>query len=634
VVLKSPNDGLVVSIQTENRLAYSVSFHGKTVLELSPIALALGSGEALGARPVLKKVRRRSVDESLRDVRCWRKKEIPDRFNEATLEFEGFFSVVFRAYDDGAAYRFRTAIPDTVRVVHEESVFRFTEDAPVVHIPKPGPINDGEGNYVRRKISEMPDSTVGLVPLVVELSNGLRAWVSEADLFDYPGLYLRRDRAVSNALAGVWSFDALREEPNGWTYRILKFTNWTAETAGTRAFPWRTVVVAESDAALADCDMIMRLASPPEPDDYSWVKPGKLAWDWWYDWNLENVGYKSEPASLDFYKTVIDFAAAYGLEYIEVSVGWSLNDEITTPSPTLDMRALMAYARSKGVGVFLWVIANVLERNWDGAFDLFTDLGVSGIKADFFDGDHQKRLRFYERVARECGKRKLMVYFHGAHKPSGWTRTFPWVVNYEGVLGNEYNKWSDRVTPGHCLHLPFLRNAQGPMDFTPGAMLNGNRETFHANNIRPMSQGTRCFQLAEYVVFFGTTQMVCDAPCNYQREPESMRFIASVPTVWDETRILDGRIGEFVCVARRSGRVWYLAAMADWNGKSLDVPLDFLGPGPYRSHRFVDGINADRFPTDYDWIREEVDRSSVLEIRMASGGGTVARFEPLEGKGP
>jgi alpha-glucosidase len=404
---------------------------------------------------------------------------------------------------------------------------------------------------------------------------------------------------------------------------VVRGADYIAVTRGTRTYPWRALGIAERDADLLTSSLPYLLAKPSLIQDTSWIRPGKVAWDWWNALNLRGVDFKAG-VNTATYKHYIDFASRHGIEYVVLDEGWYVLGDVLNVVPEIDVEALTAYGRGKNVGVILWVVWKTLDDQLRPALDRFEKWGVKGIKVDFMQRDDQPTMEFYHRICRAAAERKLLVDFHGAIRPALMTRTWPNLMSTEGVMGLEHDKWSRDVDPEHDVTLPFTRMYLGPMDFTPGAMVNASKGDFMPIFGQPMSQGTRCHQMAMYVVYESPLQMLADSPSNYSREPEAMEFLGPVPTVWDETRVLDGRIGDYVAVARRSGRDWYVGAMTDWTARELALDLSFLSEGRFQLDAFEDGVNADRNGSDYRRTRTAVDRTGRLTVRLAEGGGWIS----------
>lgn len=414
---------------------------------------------------------------------------------------------------------------------------------------------------------------------------------------------------------------------------VVRRADYIARTQGTRTYPWRVLMVSPDAAGLLGNDLVYRLASAPEPgfaafEDTGWIRPGKSTEEWITSRVLHGVGFKSG-LNTATYRHYIDFAAEHGLEYMMFDAGWSDAHDNTRVNPDIDVPGLIEYANGKGVGVLLWNEAHALSQNLEQALDRYAAWGARGIMVDFMDRDDQPMLRFQEHVAREAAKRRLVVNFHGVAKPTGLQRAYPNLLTREAVLGHEYDMWSERATPDHALTVPFVRMLAGPMDWEGGAMLNGTRETFRVVGGQPMSQGTRTQQLAQYVVYDSPLQYLAGTPSDYRTAPAFTRFLAGIPTTWDETRPLQGEIGDYLAIARRHGDTWYVAAMTDWTARTLEIPLSFLPPGEWEASIVADGMNADRYAADYRMQTRRVRAGDALQVELAPGGGYVARLRAL-----
>jgi alpha-glucosidase len=544
--------------------------------------------------------------------------------------------VTFRAYDDGVAYRFETAFADSVTIRTERAGLRVA-DADSVYIAlatcdaEVDCFHSGfEENYVHLPVRDVPHERLAFLPVLVE-TQGVHLVFTESDLWDYPGLWLRGVQGQP-ALAADFARYPLEEQALGTEFkksRVTKRANFIARTDGTRSFPWRVLMVAPDAASLIENDLVYRLARPLALDDVSWIRPGKSTEEWITSRLLHNVDFVSG-LNTDTYRYYIDFAAEYGLQYVMFDAGWSDNDDNTKLNPNIDVPGLIAYARTKNVGVLLWNEALALERNLEDALDRYAAWGARGIMCDFMERDDQKMVRFYERVARAAAERRLVVNFHGAFKPTGMQRAFPNLLTREGVLGHEWNMWSERATPDHALTVPFVRMPAGPMDWEGGSMHSGTQKTFRVVFEQPMNQGTRTQQLAQYVIYESPLQYLAGTPSDYRAAPDFTRVLAAIPTTWDETRAIDGAVGDYLVVARRSGADWYLAAMTDWTARTLEVPLAFLRAGTYAATIVSDGMNADRYAADYRIDKQELGPGSTLTLRLAPGGGYVARLRKVE----
>jgi alpha-glucosidase len=624
--LLSPDGKIRVVIQVDKEISYAVFCDGIEIIVPSPVSLTVEGAGTLGKNPDLANFKTRSVNEEIIPPVKEKRDLVLDRFNEAVLRFRGNYSLIFRTYDDGVAYRFATGFKNPIKVTSEEVSFRFGTDHSVYFPVVESFQTSFERNYSCLPLSQITAEKMAFLPVLVDFQGGPKVAITEADLDDYPGLYVMGSPDDSPALFGKFAAYPLKEElKRDRTLAVAERANYIAETRGSREFPWRVLLFARKDGDLIESDLVYRLSGPSALKDTSWIKPGKVAWDWWNALNLFGVDFQSG-INTETYKHYIDFASRFGIEYIILDEGWSDPSDLFKVNPTVDIAQLLAYGREKNVGLILWCVWLTLDRQLEKALDLFAEWGVKGIKVDFMDRDDQKVVNFYKKVAAEAARRKLLVDFHGAFKPTGLRREYPNVVTREGVLGLEYSKWSDKVTPEHDLLIPFIRMLAGPMDFTPGAMRNAAKDNFRPVFSEPMSQGTRCHQLAMFVVYESPLQMLCDSPSAYLQEPDIMDFLSRVPTVWDETTVLEAKVGDYVVVARKSGAEWYVGAMTDWTPRELEVDLSFLGPGEYRADIYADGANASKFAADYDITKAVVSAGEKLKIKLAPGGGWAARL--------
>ncbi len=624
--LLSPDGKIRVVIQVDKEVSFAVFYDGMEIIAPSPVSLAVEGAGILGKNPGQASVKSRPVNEKITPPVKEKRSLVIDRFNEVVLRFKGNFSLIFRAYDDGVAYRFATGFTNPVKVTAEEVSFRFGADHSVYFPVVESFQTSFERNYSYLPLSQITAEKMAFLPVLVDVQGGPKVAITEADLDDYPGLYVMGSPDGSPALLGKFAAYPLKEEmKRDRTLAVAERADYIAQTRGTREFPWRVLLFARKDGDLIESDLVYRLAKPTALADTSWIKPGKVAWDWWNALNLFGVDFQSG-INTETYKYYIDFASRFGIEYVILDEGWSDPSDLFKVNPAVDMAQLLAYGREKNVGLILWCVWLTLDRQLEKALDLFAEWGVKGIKVDFMDRDDQKVVNFYKRVAAEAARRKLLVDFHGAFKPTGLRREYPNIVTREGVLGLEYSKWSDKVTPEHDLLIPFIRMLAGPMDFTPGAMRNAVKDNFRPVFSEPMSQGTRCHQLAMFVVYESPLQMLCDSPSAYLKEPDIMEFLSRVQTVWDETRVLEAKVGDYVVVARKSGAEWYIGAMTDWTPREIEVDFGFLGTGEYQADIFADGINASKYAADYKRTNATVKAGDKLKIKLAPGGGWAARL--------
>ena len=622
--LLSPDKGIEVRIRTTHGIRYDVLLDGTTILEDSTLSLNVDH-TVLGNDVKAVRASERQSDQVIVPVVRQKFAKIRDNYNELRLEVDAQFAVVFRAYNEGVAYRFETSLPAAqVKVYGEEANFRFPRNLTVFYPQEDSFFSHNERKYAPQRLSEILPAFLGSLPAVVDLGRGAKLALAESDVEDYPGLWLRG--TGGNGLTATFPPYPLKEQLFGdRDFKVMESADYIAVTAGKRTYPWRVLGVARRDADLITNQLVWLLEKPSQVEDTSWIKPGKVSWDWWNATNLYGVDFKSG-INTQTYKYYIDFAARYGIPYIILDEGWYKLGNVLEVVPEINMEELTAYARQKNVGVILWVVWKTLDDQLIPALDQYQKWGIKGIKVDFMQRSDQILINYYHRVSSETAKRKMLVDFHGDQKPAAMTRTWPNLISTEGVRGLEWSKWSADTEPEHNVTLPFTRMFLGPMDFTPGAMINAPKSGFAPIFNRPMSLGTRCHQLAMYVVYESPLQMLSDSPSNYLREPEAMEFLAAVPTEWDETKALDGKIAQYVAVARRSGDDWYVGAMNNWTGRELELDFSFLPEGNFQMDAYQDGENADRLGSDYKLVRSQVNRNSKIKITLAPGGGWAARI--------
>ncbi|MGI0105755.1 glycoside hydrolase family 97 protein [Salinimicrobium sp. WS361] len=636
ITLLSPDSDIELTISVGEIITWSVKNNSQQVISPSAINLQL-ENEILGNNPKLIDSEKKIINTTI-DAINYKKDVIEDRYNELTLKFRKNYNLEFRVYDSGVAYRFVTNKRQEITVVSEEVNFNFSDDyriyVPYANDPEKDVYQISfENNYQHIPLSEVVKDTLAFAPVLVELLNGMKAAITEADLESYPGMFLKAGE-MEFSLQGEFAGYPLEEEQgghNGLQSFVTKRADYIAKTSGNRKFPWRVLIISEEDKDLLNNDMVYKLASAPRIEDTSWIEPGKVAWDWWNDWNISGVDFRAG-INTETYKYYTDFAAEYGIENILLDEGWAPKGEILNTIPEIDLEEIITYANDKNVGVWLWSGYLPLAQNMDQALTTYSEMGVKGLKVDFMNRDDQKMVDFYYDLSRKAAEHKLMLDFHGSYKPTGLQRTYPNVVNFEGVRGLENVKWSETDFPLYDTRIPFIRMLAGPMDYTPGAMKNANKANFRAVHSAPMSQGTRVHQLALYILYEAPFNMLADNPTNYKNEPESTEFIASVPTTFDETVALEGKVGEYAAIARRKGDTWYVGAITNWDARSLELDLSFLPKGDYEAVVFKDGINADREATDY--VREVIEISSgdKINIHMSTGGGWAAKISPVEQK--
>ena len=637
--LTSPDGTLQATVATGSDLRISLSADGETLLAPSPVSMTLGGGEVLGSNPKVTRVRKNTADARIASP-FYKKSSVRDHYNELELTMRGDYGLVVRLYDDGLAYRFTTRKKDGILVENEQVAYTFPGDytayAPYVGHKRlldfEGQFrNSFENTYTRLPLTQLDPRKLIFLPVLVELPGGRKMVITEADLQGYPGLFLNNSTEAP-VLKGVFAPYPKKEEQGGHNQLQMLVTErepYIAATEGTRSFPWRVMAVSKDDSQLLDNDLVYRLAPASKIADTSWIKPGKVAWEWWNASNLYDVDFKAG-INNETYKYYIWFASQHGIEYVILDEGWAVNKQadLMQVVPEIDLEELVEYGRERNVGIILWAGYHAFDRDMEKVVKHYSNMGVKGFKVDFMDRDDQEIVDFLYRGAETCAKYKMMVDYHGICKPTGLQRTYPNVINYEGVHGLENMKWvaSTYDMPLYDVTIPFVRMVAGPMDYTQGAMRNAIRKNYAPIYTEPMSQGTRCHQLATYVIFESPLNMLCDNPSNYNREPECTEFIANIPTVWEKTVALDGKVGEFVAIARLHGNDWYVGALTNWDAREVELDLSFLGDGNYKLELFKDGINADRAACDYKKEVIPVPADRKVKVKMAPGGGWAAKI--------
>lgn len=632
--LKSPDGTVGIQIGTSGTIRYSVTVDGVQVLAPSAISMTLEDGTVYGASPVLKTFR--STVDNVIPAQFYRKAEVRENYNQLVLTFKTF-KLIFRAYDNGVAYRIASLSKKPFNVKSEQVEFAFPEDwnAYVPYVCQ----NDGgefegqlhnsfENHYKYQKVSDWDVKHLAFLPLMIEVPGGVKMCISEADLLSYPGMFLyNEDRdSTLNGYFPEYPTSKTIGDGDGRSFYVESTADYIAQCQPEEVFPWRLIGISRKDCEMTDNDLVYLLASPSDPEtDYSWVKPGKVAWDWWNNCNVYGVDFESG-INNDTYKYYIDFASRNGIEYIIMDEGWSVGfEDLLTITPGINLEELIEYGRQRGVGIILWAGYGPFQKDIEGACKKYSAMGIKGFKVDFMDSCDQPVVEFHHQAARIAAKYHLMLDFHGTYKPTGLSRTCPNVINYEGIYGLENLKWNndcDQVT--YEVIVPYIRFFAGSADYTQGAMRNAGKSNFRAVWDEAMSQGTRCHQLAQYVVYSSPLNMLCDSPSNYMSEPECTQFIAEVPEVWDETVALDGKVGEYIAIARRKGDKWYVGVLGNWDERTVTLDLGFLGEGSFDMTVFKDGVNANKAARDYKKTAEELPASKKLDAKLAQGGGYVA----------
>lgn len=630
--IKSPDGDIKLAIHAESRIQWSMYHKGQPIIAPSAISLSL-QDRILGENAMVESAETKKVNTWFTAVN-YSKARVPDVYNQLTLTCKDDFGIIFRVYDEAVAYRFFTTKDKDIIIQNEKATFTFTADheafIPYMQDYRAGKKFNAsfESLYTEQNISQFAADSLAILPLLVNVGNGKKVVILEADLEHYPGMYLILDQNTSHAFKSVYAEYPLEVERGGFNNMNLipeKRADYIAKTNGERMFPWRVVVISEQDKELLDIDIVQQLASPSRIDDVSWIKPGQVAWDWWDGYNVFRVDFKSGMNTLTF-KYYIDFAAANGAAYIILDAGWSDTFDLNSVNPDVDLAQILDYAEQNNVGVILWAAWCTILEQMHEVFPKYADMGVKGWKIDFIDRDDQIAVASTYEIARLAAEYKFLIDYHGIFKPTGLQRTYPNVVGYEGVYGLENFKWADINAPRYALTIPYIRNLAGPMDYTPGSLRNATEAAFKARHYAPMSKGTRCHQMAQYVVFKVPLQMLSDTPTLYMREQECTDFITRIPTVFDKTVPLDGKVAEYTAMARQMDGIWYVGAMTNWQERDLTLDLSFLDEGNYTATIFMDGVNANREATDYQKVTMNVTAQDSLDIHLAQGGGWVARL--------
>ncbi len=636
IELKSPDDNVLVDIRIADKITYSVNYRSEVILLPSTISMKLKNGLIPGNYPKLKNSRKQSVNHIIYPEIRQKGTKINDVYNELELVFKGNYSIIFRAYNDGIAYRFKTAFPDDITVYDEESAYRFPSNDTVYFAQvncdaKPGQDcfhTSFEERYKILPISEITADKMAYSPIIVCLDK-LKVAITESDLTDYPGMFITGTNDGTYTLKGKFAPYPSKEKSVDFYSVVSERADYIAKTRGTRSFPWRILIIAPKDGDLIENDMVSRLAGESQLDNPAWLKPGKSTSEWLFDNNIYGVDFKSG-YNTNTYKYYIDFAAKFKLEYVLFDAGWSSWTNLFELTPEMDMEYLTSYAKGKGVGLVLWTSAFALSRQMDTTLDKFKAWGIKGIMVDFIDRDDQKMIAFFEKVAEETAKRKLFVDFHGCPKPAGLNRRFPNVLTMEGAMVQEYYKFGDKLSPEHELCIPFIRGLAGPLDYEPGNMKNETRENFKPMSNKPTSLGTRIHQMAMFVVYESPYAKMGGNPSDYLKEPEFTQFIVNIPTVWDQTKVIDAKLGDYVVILRQAASGdYYFGAMNDWTPQVFTVDCSFLKEGEFEIEIYKDGINADRYASDYKHEILEINNTSSLKIQLAPGGGWVGKIRKL-----
>jgi len=626
IELLSPDKKIKVTVNIGSRIGYSINVNGDKVVENSFLQLNLGK-EHLGENPQLLKKIISSYANVSKPVVPFKNSSVENKYNLLHLDFKKDYSIEFRAYNDGIAYRFITNKKDSVIVESEDVHLEFAKDVSTSYLETKSFMTAYEILYQNKSLKDVSTQNMSVLPILFGDSK-YRILLSEADLYDYPAMFVKvKDgKAIDAVFPKVPEVYAANGDRN---LKIVKEHGYIAKTTGKRSYPWRFMVITDRDEVLAENQMVYKLSTPNQIKDFSWIKPGQVTWEWWHNAYVYGVDFKSG-YNQDTYKYYIDFASKFKIPYIIMDEGWAkttLNPY--EPNPTINLQELIAYGKQKNVKIVLWFTWLAVEQNPD-VFKKLEEWGIAGMKVDFMDRSDQWMVNYYTRVAKEAAKHHILIDFHGAFKPAGLEIAYPNVLSYEGVIGMEQNIGGGLATPNNNLYLPFLRNAVGPMDYTPGAMRSGHPKDYKPNWINVMSIGTRAHQVAMYIVFESGFQMLADNPFNYLREPETTSFITNVPVTWDETKILKAEVGQYIVTAKRKGEAWFLGAMTNSNERKIVIETSFLPKGKtYELTLIKDGINADFQAMDFKKLTLKITSGDKINIDMVKDGGYAAHLVPV-----
>ena len=639
-VLSSPDGTLKVEISAGNELAYQVMHGNDTILSHSNIGLVLENGTIVGKTPRITGERRRKIKDNIESP-FYRFKEFVATGNELDLKLKGGFGIIFRAYNEGVAYRFYTTQSSDIIIKEEQAEFNFKEDY-TAYLPYTTNDKKPMAMAYQNVYDIIPLSKaqpkLAFFPVTVDCGS-VKLTLLESDLEAYPGMFVQSQQG-KYGLKGVFAPYPAKTDFYPWRKQeyVTETTDFISRSRGSRSYPWRVLAITEKDTDMPVNNLVYALASPNRIGDTSWIKTGKVAWDWWNDWNLKGVPFKAG-INMDTYKYYIDFASRNGLEFIVLDEGWydPKSGDMLTVIPELDLTELIAYGKSKGVEIVLWTVFNVLDSQLEAACKKYADMGIKGFKVDFLDRDDQTAVEMVYRIAEMTARYKLTLDLHGIYKPTGINRTYPHIINFESVFGMEEVKWTDikNNMPLYDVTFPYIRMMAGPVDYTPGAMRNATKADWRAMYYTPASMGTRCHQLAAYIVHDSPFTMLCDAPTNYLNEQECVDFIASLPVEVDSTFIASGELGKYIVTVRKKDVNWYIGGMTNWDERDVQLDFSFLPEGmSYTAVLFKDGVNANKQAEDYRKETIRIDKDSRLTLHLASGGGFAMKLElcPVHGQ--
>ena len=628
-LVKSPDGKIAAELNTDNNLSLKFRFNDSEVMKESSIGMKLMDGKEIGSRPKVKSHKLTNHKETINSP-FYRQKSFSTAYQELNVALNNGFGIILRAYDEGVAYRFYTTQKGKTVIMNETADYNFGKDKkawlPYTTTPEKPFAMAFQNIYDETRI-DTAKQTLAFLPATVDCGKA-KVTILESDLVSYPGMWLQAD---GDKLKAVFAPYPKKMAYYPWRHmsHVAEACDYIATSTGKRNYPWRVFAITEKDTEMPTNNLVYALASPNKIGDTSWIKPGKVAWDWWNDWNLKGVDFEAG-INYETYKYYIDFAHNHGLEYIVLDEGWynSKEGSILKPIDGIQLPKLIEYANTKGVGIVLWSVFNVMDENLETICKTYADMGIKGFKVDFMDRDDQTAVEMIDRLAACTAKHHLILDLHGLYKPVGLNRTYPNILNYESVFGMEESRWTELKNdmPLYDVTFPYIRMMAGQVDFTPGAMRNGTKEDWRAIYTKPISMGTRCHQAACYVVQDSPFTMLADTPTNYEADEPFTKYIASLPVVFDKTIVPQGEIGKYIVTARQKGNDWYVGGQTNWDARDLTLKFDFLGDGDYEAQVMKDGINANHNAEDYVIKSQSVNKQSQMDIHLASGGGFVIKL--------
>jgi alpha-glucosidase len=630
-LLYSPDSSIRLEIKTKEKLSWHLYSGKELLIKSTDVDLQLKDQKKLSDKLVVSSHRYTKTNETIIVPIPYRRKTIIDKYNQLELFFKAPFSVQFRLYNEGMTYRIGTSFKDSIIIENENALFEVDGNASVwfAHMDKRQNADrfhtSFEAIYAKQNLSTIPDTMLTYAPVTISLANGYHLAISDAGLFDYPGMFLQKK---GNGLQGIFAPFAAKEklmEGEFPQYVVTDRAGYIAKTKGTRMLPWRAVLIAKKDIDLPANDLLYILGDRSQINDVSWIKYGKGTDEWITGINLFNIPFKAG-LNTATYKYYIDFAKRFGFDQVMLDAGWSDVKDLFKINPDIDMNELVAYAKKSDIRLMLWTLCSTLDKQLDSALKQFSKWGIASIMTDFMDRDDQKMVNFYHRIAKACAENKISIMFHGAFPPKGFNRTWPNAITQEGVLGAEWNIWSELATPDHNVAIAYTRMLAGPLDYEPGLLLNAQKDQFRPIGKNPMSIGTRCHQLAMFAVYDSPLQIFSGNISQGLKEPEFMQLLGSIPTTWDETKILQGKVGEYIVTARRKEADWYIAALNNSVPRDITLQFDFLDDGNYKTTICKDGLNAHNYAADYELIENMFQKNGSVTIHLATGGGFVIRL--------